>query len=77
VVYTVTENLITMSICVRYVSVLCRYQNCPTNCLIPQNRVLLSSIAHLLIKKFSVFYAPCRFIKMFTTDQHLSIFDTR
>jgi hypothetical protein len=58
-------------------SVLCRNQNCPTNCLIPQNRVLLSSTAHLLIKKFSIFYAPCRFTKMFTTAQHLSIFDAR
>ena len=76
-VYTVTENLIKMSICVRDVPVLCRNQNCPTNCLNPQNRVLLSSIAHLLIKKFSVFYAPCRFIQMFTTAHHLSIFDAR
>jgi len=33
--------------------------------------------AYLLIKKFSVFYAPCRFIKMFTPAQHLSMFDAR
>ena len=48
-----------------------------SNRLITQNRVLLSSMAYLLIKKFLVFYAPCRFIKMFTPAQHLSIFNAR